>query len=274
MVLLQAATGLPAEEDQRRPEHLAAELHDVAEQVHHRGVGRAQALLDQGDVRAIGSAMGEQLGKGLAGGYILAGLWHIASASGWRRRQPGRLGHRVSRGLHPRPAGQTMDAGAFLVQIERAPTIKNTDFRPLTNSDWLQKNNVFFGVEPSPEDTGIALYRASELLGATVTNSQDEKLASIDDLLLDGHGRAVYAILGAGGFLGIGEDHLAVPFSRLNIMYYPEREEVEATLNTTREKLEASPRMTGRDYDKLRDADYVVQVTRYYVDVDSDDEQP
>jgi osmotically-inducible protein OsmY len=54
--------------------------------------------------------------------------------------------------------------------------------------------------------------RASDLMGRPVNNPQGEKLGEIKDMLIDMQtGRIVYAVLGAGGFLGLGDKLYAVP---------------------------------------------------------------
>jgi len=60
-------------------------------------------------------------------------------------------------------------------------------------------------------------WSADFLIGSTVYNSKDETLGEINDIIMDGNGRAVAAVIGVGGFLGIGEKDVAVDFSALDI---------------------------------------------------------
>src|SRR6266704_3535895 len=56
------------------------------------------------------------------------------------------------------------------------------------------------------------------LTGHKVQNAAGEDLGKIDDLVLDeGTGRVVYAILSFGGFLGMGNRLIAVPWTRLRL---------------------------------------------------------
>ena len=41
----------------------------------------------------------------------------------------------------------------------------------------------------------------------------DSKIGGVDDILIDKEGRVTAAIIGVGGFLGMGEKDVAVPFS-------------------------------------------------------------
>src|SRR5258708_3187441 len=60
-------------------------------------------------------------------------------------------------------------------------------------------------------------FRASKLLGAAMVNDTNEKIGSIDDLIVTRSDRVVYAILSVGGFLGVGEKLVAVPFAELQL---------------------------------------------------------
>jgi PRC-barrel domain len=59
-------------------------------------------------------------------------------------------------------------------------------------------------------------YRASKLHGATVSNPQNQKIGTLDDLIV-GKDRVLFAIVQVGGFLGIGSHLIAVPYSSLQI---------------------------------------------------------
>jgi hypothetical protein len=61
-------------------------------------------------------------------------------------------------------------------------------------------------------------YRASKLTGSSVANDRDERIGTLDDIILDRQQpRALYGILQVGGFLGIGGHLVAVPFENLRI---------------------------------------------------------
>jgi hypothetical protein len=57
-------------------------------------------------------------------------------------------------------------------------------------------------------------YRASKLLHASVRNDKNEKIGSIDDIII-GHDRLLFAVLEVGGFLGMGAHLVAVPYQSL-----------------------------------------------------------
>jgi sporulation protein YlmC with PRC-barrel domain len=58
----------------------------------------------------------------------------------------------------------------------------------------------------------------SDLRGTRVYGANNESIGDISDLLLDKQGQVVAAIVGVGGFLGIGQKDVAVPFQALEIV--------------------------------------------------------
>lgn len=55
----------------------------------------------------------------------------------------------------------------------------------------------------------------STLIGKNVHNEQDEKIGDIRDVILDPTGTATHYVIGVGGFLGMGEHDVAIPFKQL-----------------------------------------------------------
>ncbi len=54
-----------------------------------------------------------------------------------------------------------------------------------------------------------------QILGRVVDNDQDEKVGQVDDIIVAPDKSISYAILGVGGFLGLGEHYVAIPFNQL-----------------------------------------------------------
>lgn len=57
---------------------------------------------------------------------------------------------------------------------------------------------------------------ASQFIGQPVTNQAGENIGDINDVLFDKTGRMSTAVIGVGGFLGMGEKSVAVPFGSLS----------------------------------------------------------
>jgi hypothetical protein len=56
--------------------------------------------------------------------------------------------------------------------------------------------------------------RTSKVVGSSVYNDHDQKIGSIDDIVI-GKDRSLHAVLSVGGFLGLGGKMVEVPFDRL-----------------------------------------------------------
>src|SRR5215211_4594154 len=72
-------------------------------------------------------------------------------------------------------------------------------------------------------------WRASKLVGLNVYNQANEKIGDINEVILDKSGKVAKVILGVGGFLGMGEHDVAVPFDKLKWVNEPAR----STSNST-----------------------------------------
>ncbi|GGI19153.1 PRC-barrel domain-containing protein [Bradyrhizobium guangdongense] len=61
-------------------------------------------------------------------------------------------------------------------------------------------------------------WRASKMAGVKVYNEANENIGSINDLLMDKSGAVKIAVIGVGGFLGMGEHLVAVPYEKLKFV--------------------------------------------------------
>lgn len=64
-------------------------------------------------------------------------------------------------------------------------------------------------------------WRASKLVGLSVYNEANESLGSINDLLTDKEGNVKAVVIGVGGFLGVGEHLIAVPYDKIKFSNEP-----------------------------------------------------
>jgi sporulation protein YlmC with PRC-barrel domain len=80
--------------------------------------------------------------------------------------------------------------------------------------------------------------RAKTVIGTSVRDASGEKIGTIEDIVLDKlSNNIVFAIVGFGGFLGMGEKYHPIPWSALK---YDEREG-SYVVPFSREMLEAAP---------------------------------
>ena len=83
-------------------------------------------------------------------------------------------------------------------------------------------------------------WRTSKLIGSKVKNNADETIGDINEILLTSDGSAAAAIIGVGGFLGMGEREVAVQFKSLQLTRDPSGN-VVVKLDTTKDALKNAP---------------------------------
>ncbi|SEI19928.1 PRC-barrel domain-containing protein [Tardiphaga sp. OK245] len=64
-------------------------------------------------------------------------------------------------------------------------------------------------------------WRTSKVVGLSVYNEANESLGSINDLLTDKQGNIKAVVIGVGGFLGVGERLIAVPYDKIKFVNEP-----------------------------------------------------
>jgi sporulation protein YlmC with PRC-barrel domain len=64
-------------------------------------------------------------------------------------------------------------------------------------------------------------WRASKVVGLSVYNNNNESIGTINDLLTDKSGSIKAVVIGVGGFLGVGEHLVAVPFDQVKFVNEP-----------------------------------------------------
>jgi sporulation protein YlmC with PRC-barrel domain len=80
--------------------------------------------------------------------------------------------------------------------------------------------------------------RARKVIGTPVKSTSGEKIGQVEDIVLDKVSNDImFAIVGFGGFLGMGEKYHPMPWSSLN---YDEAEQAYV-VSFTRDQLQAAP---------------------------------
>ena len=83
--------------------------------------------------------------------------------------------------------------------------------------------------------------RASKIVGSSVYNDQDQKIGSIDDLVI-GNDHSLHAVLSVGGFLGMGGKMVEVPFDKLQFGNTKGSDDNRVVLpGTTKDQLTSMP---------------------------------
>jgi len=91
---------------------------------------------------------------------------------------------------------------------------------------------------------------ASAFMGRSVFSSQDpqsDNIGDVSDLIIGQDGKITHAVIGVGGFLGIGQKDVAVPFQELQVVQ--QDGELRLIYAATREQLEAAEPYDRATYD-------------------------
>jgi sporulation protein YlmC with PRC-barrel domain len=118
------------------------------------------------------------------------------------------------------------------------------------------------------------IHRASKIIGMNVmTPNNEDTIGEINDLVIDAQsGKVRYAAVSVGGFLGIGDKMVAIPWQS----FEHRRDEdgnMYFSLDTTKEKLEQAPGFNQDNWPDFASPQWSTDNDRHYgvsVDVDTD----
>jgi sporulation protein YlmC with PRC-barrel domain len=104
-----------------------------------------------------------------------------------------------------------------LPALAQSPSVGNATSAPATHETRNVPTNA---TAPSQRNTALTdqgNVRASKLIGSSVYNDRDQKVGSVDDVILGKENRANVVIVSVGGFLGMGTKLVAVPYDQLRL---------------------------------------------------------
>jgi hypothetical protein len=104
-----------------------------------------------------------------------------------------------------------------------------------------------------------AVLKATNVIGASVTNPEGEKLGSINDLTMSANGRVRFAILSSGGVLGMGGKLIAVPMKALSF-----KDDKNAILNISKKRLATAPSFDENNWPDMADRQWSEDMFRFY----------
>lgn len=103
--------------------------------------------------------------------------------------------------------------------------------------------------------------KASDVIGMTVKNYQDETLGEVEEIAVDVEsGRIVQIILSTGGFIGVGETLSAVPPSAL----HHDAAQKVLHLDADKAKLKAAPKFEMSKWAECCNSNHLSQIYRVY----------
>ena len=112
--------------------------------------------------------------------------------------------------------------------------------------------------------------RVSDILKTAVENRQGEKLGTIQDLMVGVDGCLKYAILSHGGFLGIGDVLIPIPFDALTTV----GEKGTTVLDFDKQTLEKALNFESKTWPDFTAAEWEEKIDRYFAAYKAGSKQP
>jgi sporulation protein YlmC with PRC-barrel domain len=109
--------------------------------------------------------------------------------------------------------------------------------------------------------SGEAVMSASTVTGDTVRNMKGEDLGRIEEVMIDlGSGQIAYAVLSAGGFLGVAPRYMAVPWNALAV----DLEQREFILDMDKARLDEAPAFDEDNWPTMTDRQWAETVHGFF----------
>ncbi len=112
---------------------------------------------------------------------------------------------------------------------------------PTPNAPNVMPPSRFPGDERTTSD-----WRASKLIGTTMTNILDESIGKVEDVVIDSDGKVVAVLVGVGGFLGLGETTVAIGLRHL-VISHSDLDRLEVKTSLSRKAIEQAASMDPAD---------------------------
>jgi sporulation protein YlmC with PRC-barrel domain len=117
------------------------------------------------------------------------------------------------------------------------------------------------GSRTGNEGPGPRLMTASTLEGDDIVNRQGDTLGELEEIMLDvSTGRIAYAVMSAGGFLGMGDKLFAIPWSALTL----DPENHCFILDADKARFENAPGFDKDHWPSMADTTWANEVHSYY----------
>jgi hypothetical protein len=151
----------------------------------------------------------------------------------------------------------TIAAAVLMASTVMAPAFAQTETTPAAPaapaapSDPAATTPAPTGAATDMSDAGAAGYiteqsptqvSANDYIGKSIHNANDETIGNVNDLIMEENGGIVAAVVGVGGFLGIGEKSVALPMDKITMTRDAENNNnVRLTTTETAEALQSAP---------------------------------
>jgi PRC-barrel domain len=85
-------------------------------------------------------------------------------------------------------------------------------------------------------------WRGTKLIGTSVYGPDNSSIGEISDVIIGSDGSIKAVVIGVGGFLGVAQKDVAVPFNALNVTRTPNSSTInKITVSYTKDQLKSAP---------------------------------
>lgn len=161
-------------------------------------------------------------------------------------------------------------------RLKTAPGFEKKSWPLLANPEWTKDVDAFYVGDANPNTkkpvdaavrTSVITWRVTELKGTDVKTPTGEKLGDVQEVAIDTNGRVSYVVISVGGFLGMGDRLVPVPWDSLTFSLGGDKGDKKMlTLGSTKEQLEKAPQFkTGKDnVAEMCDPKWINRVYEYF----------
>jgi sporulation protein YlmC with PRC-barrel domain len=116
--------------------------------------------------------------------------------------------------------------------------------QPMSKSDTVNQNSATISASAGfVQQQTPTEWRGSKLIGANVYGPDNNSIGEINDVIVASDGQVKAAVIGVGGFLGVGEKNVAVPFNSLHVQPKADSSTIEKiTVSYTKDELKNAPK--------------------------------
>ncbi|HEY7520055.1 MAG TPA: PRC-barrel domain-containing protein [Methylomirabilota bacterium] len=112
--------------------------------------------------------------------------------------------------------------------------------RPASDRDVSKQRDTARDTRPAWKNEA-GLHDSGDIIGTRIKNTEGKDIGEIDRLMIDPQsGKISHVVVGVGGFLGVGERKVVVPWSELKMA--PAQDGRKAAITMDQAKLESAPR--------------------------------
>jgi len=161
-------------------------------------------------------------------------------------------------------------------RLKNAPGFDKKNWPILANPDWTKDVDTFYAGDVNPNTKkpvdaavrgSVITWRTTELKGSDVKTPTGEKLGDLKEVAIDSNGRVSFVAVSVGGFLGMGDRLVAVPWDSLTFSLAGEKGDTRLiSLASTKKHLEGAPQFKeGKDSSvEMCDPKWIGKLYEYY----------